>query len=373
MIIESVTSSRRGVDDFIRLPFTLYNNEKNWVPPIKFVMKEKFNKNKGAFAANNKNELFVAYRDGRPVGRVSAQIDKVYNEFYSSKTGFFGFYESENDPEILKSLMEHAEKWLKEEGCDECTGPFNPNINDECGFQIEGFDRRPTIMMPYTKPYYPDLFEGYGYSVAQVLHSFTIDNIEKTPEIVSRISAQIRKKHSDIEIRKINMQNLESEMKMILSIYNDAWHDNWGFTPMTKPEIEELVATLKLFADPRVIYLLFKGGEPAACLVAIPDLNELVIKNRNGTLNPSFLFDCLFHKRSLTSLRVIIMGVLRKFHGLGLDILLYNEIFNDGLKTENYRNVEMGWVLECNMKMNSTLRKIGAQCPNKYVIMRKSL
>jgi len=370
-VVNNVTNSKKGMKDFINFPNMLYENDTNWIPTVRILLEEKFNKDKGAFMKNNEVVFFVAYQKKTPVGRITAQIDKVYNEYHSSKTGFFGYYESINEPEVAGFLIHTAEKWLKEKGCDKCMGPFNFNINDECGFQIDGFERKPSIMMPWTKWYYPDFFEGSGYHVNQVLNSFVMDNVTAVPEIVSKITSRIMKRNTDIEIKKINMKDLKKETEIILDIYNDAWSANWGFTPMTEVEINEFVNTLKFFADPRFIYILYKKGEPAACLVAIPNLNELISKTKNGKLNLSFLLSFIVKRKALTSLRVIIMGVVKKYQNLGLDILLYNEIFKDGLMTDSYRNVEMGWILENNIIMNSILKKIGAQCLNKYVLFEK--
>ncbi len=371
--VRAVSNFRKGMKDFLELPYSLYRNDKNWVAPVRAVMKEKLNKKKGAFLRNCEAEFFVAYNDGKPVGRITAQVDPVYNENQNNSKGFFGFYESLNDIKIAEVLLEKAEYWLKERGCSSSIGPFNFNINDECGFQIEGFDRKPTVMMPYTKSYYPPIFEKLGYGTACTLLSFVMENVTETPEIVSKMSQRIRNRIGDVDIRKVDMKNLEKEAEIILDIYNDAWSDNWGFTPMTKLEIEELIKSLKMFADPRIIYFAYKNGEPAACLVAIPNLNEIVSKYRHGRATPCFLYDFLSKKNKLSSFRVIIMGVKSKFRKTGLDFLMYDEIFNDGLQTENYKHVEMGWILDHNSLMTSVLNRMGAKPLNKYVILEKNI
>jgi len=361
------------IKDFIEFPYSLYKNDPNWIAPLRIMMKEKFDKKRGAFLKSCEAQFFVAYKNGVPVGRVTAQIDANYNKYGDNTAGFFGFYESTDDVEVAKALMSEAEGWLKKNGATSSHGPFNFNINDECGFQIEGFDRKPVVMMPYTKPYYPGLFSKIGYQTEKTLLSFVMENVTETPEIVSKMAQRINNKVSGVTIRKIDMNNLEKEAEIILDIYNEAWAGNWGFTPMTRHEIDELIKSLKTFADPRIIYLLYKNDEPAACLVAIPDLNEILDKYRQGRITPLFLYDFIFKKRALKTIRLIIMGVKTKFRKLGLDFLMYNEIFSDGLKTENYRNVEMGWVLENNSPMISVLNKINAQPLNRFVILKKNI
>jgi hypothetical protein len=371
--IKSSSQGKKVISDFIDFPYSLYREDKNWVPPLRSMMKEKFDKKRGAFLKSCEAEFFVAYSGNKPVGRVTAQIDTVFNSYNNENKGFFGFYESINDIKVTKLLMENVEKWLKERGMKSCIGPFHFNINDECGFQVEGFDRPPVVMMPYSKPYYPDLFKASGYQTVQTLLSFVMENVTATPQIVSRMSEKIRKKVKDVTIRKIDMKNLDKEAEIILDIYNEAWSDNWGFTPMTRHEIDELIRSLKTFADPRVIYLLYKGNDPAGCLVAIPDLNRILIKNRKGRLTPMFLWDFIKNRKALPSFRILIMGVKSKYRKLGLDFLMYNETFSDGLKTENYRNVEMGWILEQNALMISVFNRIGAHPLNKYIIIEKKI
>ncbi len=369
--VKSSIDNKNVLKDFINLPYDLYKNDPLWVPPLRSMMKEKFDKKRGAFLRSCEAEFFVAYKNGKPVGRVTAQIDSNYNSRNSNSKGFFGFYESIDDVEVAEILMENCEKWLKDHGAVSSIGPFNFNINDECGFQTDGFDRAPVAMMPYTKQYYPELFGKMGYKTAQNLLSFVMENVTETPEIVAKMSERINKKVKGVTIRKIDMGNLDKEAETILDIYNEAWSDNWGFTPMTRYEIDELIRSLKTFADPRVIYLLYKDGEPAACLVAIPDLNQILITNRNGRLTPMFLWNFITKKRALPTFRIIIMGVKSKYRKMGLDFLMYNEAFSDGLKTENYKNVEMGWILEENKLMVSVLNRIGARPLNKYEILEK--
>ncbi len=367
----NVTDDKKGMKEFIDFPYRLYENDSNWTAPLKTIMKDKFNKKKGAFLSENTAAFFIAVKDGKTVGRVTAQIDRKYNDKYKKTEGFFGFYESVDSSEVCTELTNSVEKWLKSQGMTSASGPFNFNINDECGFQTNGFHREPSIMMPWTKNYYPLIFYEAGWKRLKTLYSFTIDNVTQVPDIINNMSNRIEKSIRNVKIRNINMKKLGYDIETILDIYNDAWSENWGFIPMSKPEIKELTETLKIFADPRIIYLLFKDGEPAACLVAVPNFNEILRKYRNGRISPSLVYDAIRKRKSLTSMRVLIMGVKRKFRNTGLDILLYRHIFETGLKTENYRNVEMGWILENNTRMISLLKKINAKPENRYIILKK--
>ncbi len=372
--VREVSCDKRGTKDFIDFQYDLYGDDPYWVAPIRFERNTFFNKKKNPYFEHAEAAYFVAYENGKAVGTVTAQVDHRFNEHNNVKQGFFGFFESVNRVEVARALLEKAEAWLRERKMDSMMGPNNFSINHECGFLYEGFDKRPVVMMPYTKEYYIDLLESAGFRTEKILNSYSLTDVNKIPDLVTRASARLMKKFGDdIEIRTIDMKNMKKDVDIIYDIYNEAWSDNWGYVPMTRAEMDELAANFKLIADPRIMYLLYKGGEPAACLVAIPDLNQILYENPTGGLTKT-VFNFLFRKKKMINrIRVVIMGVKHKFRNLGLDFLLYNQIFGDGLELTHYKNVDMSWILEDNEAMNSHIQKVGGEIYKKHVIFGKEL
>jgi hypothetical protein len=275
--------------------------------------------------------------------------------------------------------MQATENWTQSRGMDSLMGPFNFSTNHEVGFLIEGFDRPPAIMMPYTKPYYPGQLAGLGYKKEKELLAFLIEKTMGTPEpftvmarriavMAKRISRKLQATHT---IKRLNMADLKSELNIILDIYNEAWNKNWGFVPMTAKEIDAMARELKLFANPDFIYILYQEEKPAAFLLALPDINNALIHIKSGKLFPSGIFKLLFHKKYITSGRVLLMGVKRQFRNKGLDLLLYNRLIEEAQK--QLSRMEMSWILEDNRAMVNILKNLNAEVTKRYLILKKSL
>ncbi|MFO7736185.1 MAG: hypothetical protein R6W70_08235 [bacterium] len=377
--VKNVSGDKKGMKDFVNFQYDLYRNDYNWAPPLKGDMKAKFNSEKDPFFEHGEAAFFVAYSNGKPAGRITAHFDKTYEKKYKEKQGLFGFYESENNESVRDALLDAAEKWLLKHGRSYILGPMNYTTNDNLGFMIKGHDRPPVVDMPWTKDYYEKLFDATDYKKDMKMFSYVMDDVKETPEIVKKAAARIRKRHGEsIEIRNLDMKKVDEQTRLMFDIYNEAWEGHWGFVPMSENKIKKTVESVKMIADPRIMYFVYKDGEAVATLASIPDINQIMMKNRNGNMfNPGFLFK--FIKAKLTKMspvstfRIIIMGVRSKYRKLGLDYLLFDRIFDDGINRTHYKNVEMGWILENNRLMNSILNKIGAEALNHYTLYRKIL
>jgi len=370
--IVEVTNNKKGMKDFINVQYAVYKNDENWVPPLRLERKMFFGK-KNPFYEHAEVAFFVAYRDENPVGRVTAHIDHNYNERYDTIQGFFGFFECEERTETAELLMDTAEKWVKEKKCDSIIGPMNFSTNNEVGFLQDGFDRPPVIMMTYTKKYYLEIFENMSYKMEKVLNAYWFGDVQKTPEIITGYAEKLKKKYGEkITMRNIDLKNLKSEIDIVLDIFNEAWSDNWGFVPMTEGEIKNMADELKMVADSKLTFIMYKDDEPVAFLIGLPDLYEVLGKIKDGRILPVGVFKLLFGRKNIKTVRVLLMGVRKKYRKLGLDFLMYQSVFEDGYE-EGYRNVEMSWILDDNKNMNSTLQKIGADLYKKYVIYKKEI
>lgn len=359
--------------DFIDLPFRLYKDDANWAPPLRIERKAFFS-DKNPFMSHGEVAYFVAYEGNQPVGRVTAHKDEIYNLQYRTQQGFFGFYECVENAEAAGKLMEACELWTRAQGMNSLMGPFNFTTNHEIGFLILGFDQPPVIMMPYTKRYYPEQMAKLGYKKEKELIAYSLNRRNLLPEFFTNLANKVAKEYQDtVTIRNLRMNKLESELKILLDIYNSAWSKNWGFVPMTDEEIAEIARQMKFFVDPNFIYILYKDDKPAAFLLAFPDLNEILLKIKDGRLFPTGLYKLIFHRKKIKKGRVLLMGVRKEYRNQGLDILLYNKLLVDGLDKTSIDTLELSWILEDNKAMVSILKNLQAEPYKRYLIVKKLL
>jgi ribosomal protein S18 acetylase RimI-like enzyme len=373
--VKQVNGDKKGMRDFLELPYDLYKNEKNWCPPLRFERKIFFSP-KNPYRKHSEVGFFVAYKDDRPVGRVTAHRDDIYDDLYKTRQGFFGFYESIENDEVAEKLMQACETWIQSKGMDSLMGPFNFSTNHEVGFLTKGFERPPVIMMPYTKRYYPDQLLKLGYKKEKELLAFWVDRNTKSPELFSVMAKRVaRELEGSYSIRTLNMADLKAELKIILDIYNEAWNKNWGFVPMTEEEIDDMASQIKHFAIPEFIYILSKDDEPAAFLLGLPDINNALIRIKSGKLFPTGIFKLLAHKKYIQTGRILLLGVKSQFRNQGLDLLLYHRLIGDAMSKgpKQIKNMELSWILEDNHVMVNTLKSMNADPYKSYLIVKKSL
>jgi len=332
-----------------------------------------FNKDKNPFFKHSRAKYFLAMRDGKPVGRIAGIINGLHNEFHEEKTGFFGFLDCVNDINVASALFEAAESYVRKEGMDIIRGPMNFSTNDEVGLLIEGFDSLPSFMMIYNPPYYLELYEKLALKKAEDLIAFYIDENYSPSDRWLRIVDKM-KTRSRIKIRTIRMNDFETELEIIRTIYNSAWSKNWGFVPMTEEEFRHTADDFKKIVDPDLVFLAFIDDEPAGFLLALPDYNP-VLKKMNGKLFPTGLLKFLYYtklNKIIKSLRVLTMGVVHKYQKLGLDAIFFVDIFKAGPQ-KGYKWAEMSWILERNKLMIKAVENMNAKPYKKYRIYEKPL
>ncbi|MEW6456790.1 MAG: hypothetical protein AB1410_08790 [Acidobacteriota bacterium] len=362
--------NKKELKEFIMLPWKIYKHDPFWVSPLIIDQKEMFSKEKHPFHKHSEVEPFICRKDGEPVGRVVAILNRNHNNFHNERTAFFGFYESYNDPEACGFLINHVKNWAKERGMERIRGPMNFSTNEECGLLIEGFNLSPVIMMTYNPKYYIDLFESNGLKKIKELFAWRIDKSLKFPDKWTRIVETLSHKEK-IKIRSINMKDFKNELERINIIYNDAWSNNWGFVPMTDEEFNYLAKKLKQIVDPRLVFIAEVEDEPAGFSLALPDVN-VALKKINGRLLPFGILKLMRELKKVKKIRVITLGVRQKFRFLGIDSVFYYKTITDGIKI-GYEEAEMSWVLEDNVVMNRLLEKLGGQIYKKYAIYEKEI
>jgi hypothetical protein len=337
--------------------------------------KKKFSPQQNPFYLHSEVQLFLALRDGTPVGRISAHIDREHNRFHSDRIGFFGFFESVDDQDVANALLAAAEGWHRERGMEALRGPLSFSVNGEVGVIIEGFGSPPLPLMPYTLPYYPALLEGGGYAKEKDVYAWKW-GMERVPDGAPRRMVNELRARPDVTIRRARMKDFRKEVDMILELYNDAWKENWGFVPATEAEADEMASELKLVVDPRIVPVVEVNGVPAGVALAVPDFNW-AIRPLNGHLLPfgwlRFLWRLKVHRPR--SGRLMLLGIKKEFRTreyAGLAYLLCDEIYR-GAHECRFTDAEFGWTLEDNGLINSLIRKVGAQHHKTYRIYQKSL
>ena len=366
-------ADRKALSDFIRVPWRIYANDPAWIPPLLLDKKLQLAPENPYFQ-HARARFWTAWRGSVPVGRISAQIDRLHLEKYDDGCGFFGMLEAEDHPETFARLLETAATWLKKQGMRRVRGPFNLSINQECGLLVEGFETPPYIMMGHARPYYARRLEELGYQKEKELLAYLVEPWFKSPRAMTIAT---RRMAGRITTRRLNRARIDEDLALIGDIFNDAWSENWGFVPMTEAEIKQMGRELKFLVPPRGIVFAEVDGEPAGMIVGLPNLNE-IIADLNGRLLP-FGWARLLWRLKIgypKSTRVALMGVRKKFqHGTLGAALAFTLI--DQVRTHFTRmgviEVEQSWILEDNEGMRKILEAIGSRISKRYRIYGKKL
>jgi len=367
--IKKVTT-KRDLRRFIRFPWKVYEGDPNWVPPLIMDVKEKLNEKKHPFFKHAEVELFLAYRDDRLTGRIAAILDNSHNDYHKEKVVFFGMYESLDDFETARSLLDRVSRWGQSRGMEVIRGPVNLSMNDECAFLLEGFDSPPVIMMAYNPPYYIDLMEKCGLSKAKDLYAFFMTREHKEKDKVRAIAEKTRRE-TKINLRKVDLKNIEEEAEKIRFIYNSAWAENWGFVPWTDGEMQHMAKKLKQLADPALIIIAEHRDRPVGFAFGMPNYNE-VLQKLNGRLFPLGIFKLLYYKNRIKGLRAVVFGILKEYRMSGLSYLLYSEFEKNGIE-RGYQWGETSWQLEDNDAVNRFTESIGGHIYKKYRIFENKI
>jgi len=365
--IKQVRTSQ-DLRDFINFPWEIYKNSPNWSPPLKKVVKQLLDFENHPFWKHAEGILFLAEKDGKVAGRISAQIDFNYNNHWKQKVGSFGFFESINDEGVASALFNAAENWIKKRRMNILRGPMSPSPNAEFGFLYEGFDKEPSFMTPYNPPYYISLAERHGLKKAKELLVYGIPHSLETPVGALRVASRL-KKNPRISIRKITKKTLKSDIKIIKNLFNECWKDNWGFTPVTDEESAEIANAVKNFGHEETSLLAYYDNKPAGMYIALPDINQL-IKKLNGKFGIKGMLSFIFQRGKITRSRTFIIGIKERLRNSGLVALMYCEA--DKFLRKRYKEYEFGWVLEDNVPAKLMMDFVGGVIQKRYYVMEKT-
>lgn len=364
--------------DFIDLPWSIYQGDKNWVPPLKIAVKDMLDVKKNPFFRHAYMHPMVAYKNGKCVGRIVGVVDDNHNNYWEEKTAFFGFFECMDDQELANALFQEVATWAKSKGMTTVRGPMNPSTNHECGLLVEGFNDTPSVMMTYNPPYYTKLVEGWGFTKAKDLYAYDVDG--RKVKFSDRLMAQAEKlkQGGRVKFRPVNMKKFEQEVDIILDIYNDAWEKNWGFVPMDAEEFRHMAKDMKAIVDPELLLICEVAGEPAGFALTLPDVNQAIKTVKNGELLPTGLFKLLWNlkgpgrRKTINRCRILTLGIKKAYRELAIGPLLYSEYLKRG-PAQGYPVGEASWILEDNRPMNRALQHMCGERTKVYRIYDRAL
>ncbi|MBK7106818.1 MAG: GNAT family N-acetyltransferase [Ignavibacteriae bacterium] len=358
---------------FLKLAFDIYKDDPYWVPPLFMDKLKILNKHKNPFFINTNNdmELFIAYKNDAPVGRIAAIKNDTHNKIHNENVGFFGFFESINDQNVANKLLDTAKDWLKKQGFSAMRGPTNPTSNDEYGALLEGFDDTPRLLMSYNPKYYLNLYDNYGMKKAKDLYAYDIQNSEmKKNEKIKRVNDLVIQRYG-LKIRSVNMKNFHKELDLFKMIWNKTWAPNWGFIPMSEAEIDAAAKDLKPLINPDFVFFAEIKNEVIGMVLAMPDYNQ-IFKSMKGRLFPFQFLKLFTQKKKITWARVIALGVLPEYQKKGIDGVLYYECLVRAAK-HGITQGEASWILEDNLMMNRGAETMKGRIYKKYRIYEKEI
>jgi hypothetical protein len=363
--------NRRQLKAFIKFPWRIYRDEPNWVPPLILDQLHFFTPGKNPYFSHSTAQLFMAFRDDQPVGRISAHENNQHIHVHNDAAGFFGFFECIDDQAVANALFDAASTWLWGRGLTTMRGPVSFSVNHEVGLLLDAFDEPPLIRMTYNPPYYAALIEGYGLRKIQDLYAYVMFESEEIPERLRGIS-DLALEDPRLVVRTVDARDFKNEMERIKKIYAEAWSENWGAVPLTDEEFDRIVGELRLIYDRDLSFIAEYDGEPAGMSLVLPDMNQ-ALKKAAGRMFPLGLLRMLWYRRKINSWRMPILGVRRDHRLRGIEVVLCCRTYDAAKAKRNYRKGELSWILESNMAANAVLKRLGARRSKTYRIYEKPL
>ncbi len=366
-------SRGRDLRSFIDLPFRLHAGTP-WVPPLKLERRLFLNRRLNAYFSHGQAEYFLARRDGRVVGRVSAQINHAFNEYQGKEWGWFGFFEFEDDQEVLEALLGAAEDWLRGRGCERMVGPADFSMNDESGVLIEGFERSPMIRQPWQPPYYQQRIEQAGMTKAMDLLMWNLEVSDRSAvaPVIFELAEKVQSEHG-IRVRPMRRRQLRKDLDAFAEVYNSAWSKNWDFVPFSKKDLDAYAQELHLVFDKHWFMIAERedSGEVVGMAITVPDVNQ-VLARMKGRLLPLGWWHFLTKGRTIDRVRVGFLGVKPSYQHTGVAAKLYVEHFNAAQRRPQSGG-EMGWILETNTAMNRGMEGMGGKVVKRYRVYERLL
>jgi hypothetical protein len=381
MTIEIVLVTDKALlQRFIRVPFAVHKDDKAWTAPLLMEREEAFSPKTNPFMRRAEVRFWLARREGRDVGRISAQIDPLGQQVAAQRgeerqVGQFGCLSAEDDPEVFTALLRTAEDFLRSRGVAHVQGPFTLCINEETGLLVDGFDTPPMLLMGHDPVYAAAQLEALGYRKEKDVLAYLLDTAAPLSSSSRRMLE--RPLPASIKLRRLNFKDYANEIRRMVDIYNDAWSGNWGFVPLTEPEVEAMAKQMKMLLDDRLVWFAEADGQAVAFIVTLPNLNEAV-RDLNGKLFPFGWAKLLWRlkRRQVRTARVPLMGVRRSLAGTLIGSAVPLQLIGSCLASSavfGFRSIELSWILEDNLPMRHILERLGARVYKTYRVFGKTL
>jgi GNAT superfamily N-acetyltransferase len=345
---------------FLNLPWELYRNDPNWIPPLRDHQWELLNYKPHPFYHKSRIQTFLAYQGGRPIGRIAAILNAAHNEFQREKRTFWGFFESINDPQVSSALFEAARGWAKEQGYPVLRGPANPTMNYECGLLVDGFDRPPTFGITYNPAYYPKLVEQAGFKKVQDLFAYWgyVEMLaafdEKMRFVVEEATSRF-----NVKLRPLDPKRFLHDVHIFMDLYNKSLPGTWGYSALSEEECDHIARSVKNLLVPELTTIAEIDGRPVAACYGLLDYNPR-IKQIDGRLWPLGFLRLLTNRRAIKRLRLISANVLPEYQRWGLGLVVLARLIKPAIAW-GLAECEFSWVLESNHLSSGSLRRGGAK------------
>lgn len=365
--------SKKEIKEFVMFPWQVYKNDKNWVPPLIGETIKLLDREKSPFFEFGEAAYFMAYRDKKPVGRVTAQINHRHNEFKKVKEGFFGFYECLDDDEAAVALMKAAEDWARQKGMTKIVGPESFTIYDEVCFLVDGWEGdppMPVVMTTYTPRYYMKQMDLAGFVKEIDWYAYMLYSDFKIKDVYLNMRERLKKRYG-YTFRNIDMNRLDEEAEKVKKIFNEGWEENWGHVPLTDRQFDTMKEALKYIADPRICWIVEDGDKIVGCTVYLPDINPSV-KKMNGRFFPFGFWHFLRAKKNAKIMRGFLTGVAKEYRNKGVDIALIAETFKNGIAA-GYTKAECSLMVETNKNILEPIKKWGGKHTKTWRLYSKEL
>jgi GNAT superfamily N-acetyltransferase len=365
-------SGRADLKAFIDLPFRVHANHPLWVPLPKLERWLFLNRRLNAFFSHGEAEYFIAKRDGRVVGRITAQVNHAFNDYQKKKWGWYGFLEFEDDQGVVEALLSAAEEWLRARGMERMVGPADFSMNEESGILIEGFELRPMIKQPWHPPYYQERMEQAGMSKAMdlLMWKLEVEDRDKVLPVIWELAGKVQSEHG-IRVRPMRRRQLRKDMDSFAEVYNAAWAKNWDFVPYSKKDLDAYAQEIQLVFDKHWCFIAEKEdtGEVVGMAMTFPDLNE-VLERMKGKFLPLGWLQFARKGKIMKRVRVGFLGVKPEYQHTGVAAKLYQLHF-DAAEHRPQKGGEMGWILETNTPMNRGMEAMGGKVVKRYRIYER--
>ncbi|MFO8100526.1 MAG: hypothetical protein R6T83_13020 [Salinibacter sp.] len=366
---------RRDRRRFVDVPYDFYPGRyPQWVPPLRRTVKETLDPSENAFFEHGEMQLFLAEdASGAAVGRIAGIVNGMHLRTYDDNTGFFGFFECVDDYAVAEALLDAATDWVRGQGLTHIRGPANPSLNDTAGLLVDGFDREPSVLMPYNPPYHEDFLTRYGFERAMTMWAYYVHKKYCEFERLQRGVEIVKKRTPGLSVRTLAPDRFEDEARIIREIYNEAWAENWGFVPVTENEFLQLADEMEQIVDPEMVFFVEHKGTPVGFSIALPNVNQALRHVEDGRLFPLGLPKLLLNLYySVYECRMPLMGIRSDYQGKGLDSMLVLATIENG-PPNGFDACEMSWVLDTNTRLKNHVEQLGGVKDKEYALFQKAL